>query len=98
MEKQLFNAFVNGLVLCVFGTASASPPGADPRLFSLVPPGAAIVALVTQGTPSTYLALTRNNTTDLMDFLSISGVDPNRNIWRTISRCRSRQRGFPLRT
>jgi hypothetical protein len=84
MEKQPFNALVNGLVLCMFGSVSASPPGPDPRLLSLVPPGAAIVAELTQGTPASYLALTRNNTTDLMDFLSISGVDPNRNIFRTI--------------
>jgi hypothetical protein len=94
MEKQPFNAFVNGLVLCVFGTASASPPGADPRLLSLVPPGAAIVSLVTQGTPPTYLALTRNNTTDLMDFLAISGVDPNRNIWGTILVAATGSEGF----
>ena len=81
MEKpDIFYAFVCGLVLSAVGSASALPPGADPRLLSLVPPGAAIVAGVSQGTPGSYLALTRNNTADLTDFLSISGVDSHRNI------------------
>jgi hypothetical protein len=84
MEKpDIFYTFVYGLALSVVGSASASPPGSDPRLLFLVPPGAAIVAGLTQGTPDSYLALTPNNTTDLMDFLSITGVDPTRKIWGT---------------
>jgi hypothetical protein len=83
-KTDLLYAVVNGLVLCVFGSASASPPGADPRLLSLVPPGAAIVAEVTYGSEPTYLALTLNNTADLMDLQSITGVDPTRTIGRTV--------------
>jgi hypothetical protein len=87
-------AVVSGLVLCVIGSASASPPGSDPRLLSLVPPGAAIVAGMTQGTPDSYLALTPNNTTDLMDFISIAGVDPTRKIWGTTLVAASDGRGL----
>jgi hypothetical protein len=86
MEKSTLRcALLNGLAFaCMLGTASALPPGADPGLLSLVPPGAAIVAQVTYGTEPTYLVLTRNNTADLMDLQSISGVDPTRTIGRTI--------------
>jgi len=84
-ESTLRYTLINGLAfLCMLGTASASPPGADPGLLSLVPPGAAIVAQLTYGTEPTYLVLTRNNTADLMDLQSILGVDPTRSIERTI--------------
>ena len=83
-KTDLLYAFVNGLVLCAFGTASASSPGADPTLLSLVPPGAAIVAEVTYGSEPAYLALTRNNKADLMDLQSISGADPTRTIARMV--------------
>jgi len=83
-KGNLLYPFVNGLLLCAFGTASASPPGADPRLLSLLPPGAAIVAEVTYGSKPTYLVLTRKNAADLMDLQSISGVDPTRTIARTV--------------
>jgi hypothetical protein len=49
-----------------------------------VPPGASIVAEVTYGVEPTYLVLTRNNTADLMDLQSLSGVDPTRMLVRTI--------------
>jgi hypothetical protein len=75
-------ALVCGIAFCVFGSASASPPITDSRLLSLVPAGATIVAGLTPGTPASYLALTRNNTMDLVDFLSIAGVDPTRRIRR----------------
>ena len=85
MERpNLFCAFVTCLAFCIAGSASASPPRADAGLLSLVPLGAAIVAEVTYGTEPTYLVLTRNNTADLMDLQSISGVDPTRTIERTI--------------
>ncbi len=94
MEKtDLRYASIIGLISCTFCTASASP-AADPRLLSLVPPGAAIVARIAQGTPSSYLVLTPNNTTDLMDFLSISGVDPTREIWGTTLVAASGSDGF----
>jgi hypothetical protein len=78
----------------MLGTVSASPPGADPRLLSLVPPGAAIVAGQTQGREAGYLVLTRNNTTDLMDFQSVSGVDPTRKISRVTLVAASGSQGF----
>jgi hypothetical protein len=85
MEKpNLICAFVTGLAFCTVGSASASPPGADAGLLSLVPPGAAIVAEVTYGTEPTFLVLTRNNTADWADLQAISGVDPTRTIERTI--------------
>lgn len=94
MGKRRFYAFVNAVVFCLSGAALASPPGADPRLLSLVPPGAVNVAGITQGTPASYLVLTPNNATDLTDLLSISGVDPTREIWRTIQVAVSDSQGF----
>ena len=85
MEKpNLICAFVTGLAFCIVGSASASPPGVDPELLSLVPPATAIVAQVTYGTEPSYLVVTHNNTADLMDLQSIWGVDPTRTIKRTI--------------
>ena len=78
----------------IAGSALASPPDEDPRLHSLVPPGAEIVASLTQGTPSSYLVLTPNNVTDLTDFLSISGVDPIREIWHITQVAASRNQDF----
>jgi len=83
-KTRLLHAFVSGLASCVFSVASASSPGADPGLLSLVPPGAAIVAEVTYGSEPTFLVLTRNNTADLMDLQAIWGVDPTRTIARTV--------------
>jgi hypothetical protein len=68
---------VNAWVLWVFGTASAASRGADPRLLSLVPPGAVIVAEVTYGAELTFLVLTRKNTADLTKLgISISKLLP----------------------
>jgi hypothetical protein len=87
MEKtKLLFAFVNSLAFLMSGTGSAFPQDADPRLLSLVPPGAAIVVGPTPGTPASYLALTRNNSADLGDFLSIAGVDPTRELGRYLAR------------
>ena len=83
-KTRLLYAFVSGLALCVFSAASASSPGPDPGLLSLVPPGAAIVAEVTYGSEPTFLVLTRNNTADLMDLQAISDVDPTRTIARMV--------------
>ena len=90
-KRNLFYAFVTAVAFCIFGSAS---PISDPRLLSLVPPGAAIVGGLTQGTPASYLVQTVNNTTDLMDFLSISGVDPTRRIKRSIFVAASGSRDF----
>jgi hypothetical protein len=86
MEKSTLRcALLNALaLLCMAETASASPPGADPRLLSLVPSGAAIVAGLTQGREASYLVLTPNNQADLTDLQSITGVDPTRMVEHTI--------------
>jgi len=90
-KTDILYAVVNGLLLCVFGTASASP-ATNPTLLSLVPPGAVIVAEVTYGAQPSFLVLTRNNKADLLDLQSISGVDPTRTIARTVFvAARSRQ-------
>jgi hypothetical protein len=55
----------------------ASPP--DPRLLSLVPPGAQIVAGVTtrpaRGQPDGFLLVGQKNLVDRNDFISLAGVD-----------------------
>jgi hypothetical protein len=85
MEKpNLFLACIACIAVCIFGSASASPQVVDPGLLSLVPPGASIVAEVTYGPEPSFLVLARNNTADLMDLQSISGVDPTREIGRTL--------------
>jgi len=68
--------------LLALGTGAAA--SVDQKLLPLIPPDATIVAQVTYGTEPTFLVLTRNNTADLMDLQSISGVDTTRTIARTI--------------
>jgi hypothetical protein len=55
----------------------AAPP--DLALLSLVPPGAQIVAGITNrpspGKPGSFLLMTRNNVIDRNDFISLAGVD-----------------------
>ena len=95
MQKRiLHHTLVSGLVLSMLGAASASPPGGDPRLLSLVPPGAEIVAGLTWGQQLSYMVLTRTNTADLADLESISGVDPTRVIWCALVVAASGSRGF----
>jgi hypothetical protein len=95
MEKpNLFHACIDCLAFCLFGSALAWPQVVDPGLLSLVPPGASIVAGKAQGREASYLVLTPNNATDLTDFQSISGVDPTREIWRTVMVAASGREGF----
>jgi hypothetical protein len=65
--------------LAVPVTSAVTP---DPRLLSLVPPGAPFVAGLSApsapGQPGSYLVATRNNTVDFRDFISLSGVDDSR--------------------
>jgi hypothetical protein len=68
------------LVLVPFLTvAVSSAVTPDPRLLSLVPPGAPFVAGLSApsapGRPGSYLVATHNNTVDFRDFISLSGVD-----------------------
>jgi hypothetical protein len=57
-------------------TAAASP---DPRLLSLVPPGAQLVAGIgassIQGQPNNFVLMTHNNSIDLGDFFALTGAD-----------------------
>ena len=81
-------------LLCAIAPASATPPVQDPRLLSLVPPGAEIVAGITVGLPLSHLVATRNNTTDLMDFESFAAVDADRMTMAVILIAASGTRGF----
>jgi hypothetical protein len=81
-------------LLCAIAPASALPPVQDPRLLSLVPPGAEIVAGITVGLPLSHLVVTRNNTTDLQDLESFTGVDPTRMIRAAILIAASGTGGF----
>jgi hypothetical protein len=93
--STLLGSLIKGAaLLCAIAPASASPPVQDPRLLSLVPPGVEIVAAFTAGLPLSHLVATRNNTTDLMDFESFAGVDPDRMIRAVILIAASGSRGF----
>ena len=67
------------------GIATASP---DPRLLSLVPPGAQLVAGIiappTQGQPDNFVLMTHNNTVDLEDFYALTGADDSRTIHQIV--------------
>jgi hypothetical protein len=68
------------------GMASAASP--DPRLLSLVPPGAQIVAGISapaqQGQPDNFVLITHNNTVDLKDFFALTGADGTRIIHQIV--------------
>jgi hypothetical protein len=84
-KSTLFSSLIKAAALLgVIGSVSALPPGQDPRLLPLVPPGAEIVAGFIPGQPISHLVVTRNNTTDLLDLESIAGVDPTRTIGAVI--------------
>lgn len=66
-------------------TATASP---DPRLLSLVPPEAQLVAGISapsiQGQPDNFVLMTHNNTVDLEDFFALTGADDARSIHQIV--------------
>lgn len=63
--------------LIAAGIASAAPP--DPRLLSLVPRDAHLVAGMNNSSrEGLFLLITRNNEVDFHDFLALSGVDDTR--------------------
>jgi hypothetical protein len=77
------------VVLFPFFTAAlASGVTPNPKLLSLVPPEAQIVAGMSaphsRDQPSSFLLITRNNTMDLNDFIALSGVDSSRSIEQVI--------------
>jgi hypothetical protein len=65
--------------------SAASP---DPKLLSLVPPGAHLVAGVSEprqtGRPDGFLLMSRNNLIDRRDFFSLAGVDDSMMIHQMI--------------
>lgn len=67
------------------GMASASP---DPKLVSLVPPGAQLVAGISapsnQGQPDNFVLITHNNTVDMEDFFALTGADDTRTIHQIV--------------
>jgi hypothetical protein len=71
-----------------FTAAITSAVTADPKLLSLVPPGAQIVAGMNApslgGQPDSFLLMTHNNTVDLEDFFALSGADSSRIIHQVI--------------
>jgi hypothetical protein len=67
------------------GLAAAAP---DPRLLSLVPPGAHLVAgisaSVRDGQPQNFVLITPNNWADLQDFFALTGADETRVIHQVV--------------
>jgi hypothetical protein len=66
----------------LFAAAGAWAVSPDPKLLSLVPPEAQIVAgmqaPVGGDQPASFLLITRNNNLDLEDFFALSGADSTR--------------------
>ena len=81
LQLHIGNVLLTAL-LPFFAVASASAVTPDPKLLSLVPPTAQIVAGMNapsvSGQPDSFLLITRNNTVDLLDFFALSGVDDSR--------------------
>jgi hypothetical protein len=73
------------LFLALAGASAVEP---DPRLLSLVPPDAQIVAGMNApsggGQPNSFLLITHSNTMDLEAFLALSGADSSRIIQQVI--------------
>jgi hypothetical protein len=73
------------LPFVVAGIATASP---DPRLLSLVPPGAQLVAGISsssiQRQPNNFVLVTSKNKVDLADFYALTGGDETRLIHQVI--------------
>jgi hypothetical protein len=65
--------------------AAASP---DPRLLSLIPPNAALIAGISsssfQDQPDNFVLMTHNNLVDLEDFYALTGADGTRNIHQIV--------------
>ena len=81
---------IAGLSILLRVTAS---PSLDFRILGMIPEGAEVVASVASGQRASYLVMTRNNRTDLTDFLSITGADPLRVIGRVVLVTTSSPRG-----
>src|ERR1700751_1303451 len=68
--------------LVLFAAPFCSALTADPKLLSLVPPAAEIVAGIDSAPPpnqpGSFVLITHNNTIDLNDFFALTGVDSTR--------------------
>jgi hypothetical protein len=71
--------------LILIGIADASP---DPRLLSLVPSGAQLVAGISASTiqdqPQNFVLMTPSNWVDLQDFFALTGADDTRSIHQIV--------------
>jgi hypothetical protein len=78
LQLHIGNVLLTAL-LPFFAVASTSAVTPDPKLLSLVPPIAQIVAGMNapsvSGQADSFLLITYNNTVDLRDFFALSGVD-----------------------
>ena len=77
--KELLILFLSFIFV---GIAAAESP--DPRLLTLVPPGAQLVAGISatsmQAQPDNFVLVTHNNAVDLEDFYALTGADDSRTI------------------
>ncbi|QNI30205.1 hypothetical protein H7849_13490 [Alloacidobacterium dinghuense] len=75
-------------LLAFFAVPLSSALSSDPRLLSLVPPGAQIIAGMDSpappGRPGSFVLITRNNTIDLDDFFALTGVDSTRRVHHAV--------------
>lgn len=86
-QSQVRNAFlIFFFPLCTAPATLAVRP--DPKLLSLVPPDAQIVAGMSApslgGQPDSFLLMTHNNIVDLEDFFALSGADSSKIIHQVI--------------
>jgi hypothetical protein len=76
-RKKILILFIPFILVGMAAAASR-----DPRLLSLVPPGAAIVAGISapsfHGQPDSFVLVTHDNSVDLADFLALTGSDSTR--------------------
>jgi hypothetical protein len=83
MKIVAVTAGIGGLCVLLKAAAPASP-SPDARVLAMIPEGAVLVSSLLSGQQVSYLVMTRDNTTDLTDFQSITGSDPARVIGRVV--------------
>jgi hypothetical protein len=96
MKSAIITVVVAGLAI-LSQTLAAASPLVDSRILGMIPEGTEVVASlasVPSGQQASYMVMTVNNTTDLTDFLSITGSDPLRVIGRVVMVTTSSPRGF----
>jgi hypothetical protein len=82
MRRWTCTEFLVVVLLVFFKAASVSAVSPDPRLLSLVPPAARVIAGMKapsiDGQPKSFMLVTPNNSIDLVDFIALTGGDPTR--------------------